>query len=159
MIQRKKILIVEDNSMVIALLRHILEKENFELQIVNDGNEGILAVGTPNLDLIIMDVMLPYRSGFEVISHAKKVNREVPIIILSSLGRVDNTIRDANNLGVFQVLSKPFSATELLSRIHFLMDQKPFKEPKKTGAPKRPHTAPEVKPRESSLGIHLPKKL
>ncbi|MEO1012346.1 MAG: response regulator transcription factor [Bacteroidota bacterium] len=134
MIARKKILIVDDDNMIIALLTFILERENFELSIAKDGNEGAEAVKTQNPDLIIMDVMLPYKSGFEVISLAKKTHTDIPILVLTTLGRVDLTLRDAEALGVAHVLSKPFNAHELLSWIHLLL-KKPeeFKIARKSG--------------------------
>ena len=147
MIPRKKILIVDDDKMVLALLTFILERENFELSVAKDGNEGSEAVNTQNPDLIIMDVMLPYKSGFEVISLAKKTHKDIPILVLTTLGRVDLTLRDAEALGVAHVLSKPFNANELLSWIHSLLKRpEEVKITKKSGktamAQKHPSTYP-----------------
>ena len=111
--EKKRVLIVEDDEMVIKLLQFILEKEGFELIIARDGNEGADAVKTANPDLILMDIMLPYKSGLEVISLAKKELNEVPIIVLSSLGQVEQTIDAAVRLGVSEVIAKPFMVDDL----------------------------------------------
>ena len=114
---KKRILIVEDDEMAITLLQLLLEKEGFELVIARDGNQGTEALKTANPDLILMDIMLPYKSGMEVISIAKKNLKDVPIIVLSYLGKVNQTNEEALRLGVSDVIAKPFVVPKLIAKI------------------------------------------
>jgi|TARA_R110002051_G_scaffold88179_3_gene155391 two-component system response regulator VicR len=114
---KKRILIVEDDEMAIKLLQLLLEKEGFELVIARDGNQGTEALKTANPDLILMDIMLPYKSGMEVISIAKKNLKDVPIIVLSYLGKVNQTNEEALRLGVSDVIAKPFVVPKLIAKI------------------------------------------
>lgn len=118
---KKRILIVEDDEIVIKLLQFLLEKEGFELVIARNGNQGTRALQTSNLDLILMDIMLPYKSGMEVISIAKKKLMDVPIIILSSVGKVEQTIDEAVLLSVSDVIAKPFVVGQLIGKIKLLL--------------------------------------
>ncbi|WP_273568608.1 response regulator transcription factor [Maribacter halichondriae] len=118
---KKRILIVEDDEMVITLLKILLEKEGFQLVVARDGNKGAEAVQNIKPDLILMDIMLPYKSGMEVISIAKKKYKEIPIIVLSALGQVEQTIDEAMRIGVADVIAKPFVVDKLLSRIRTLL--------------------------------------
>lgn len=115
--RQRNILIVEDDGLVVNILKHLLEKEGFKTIIARDGNEGAEAVENSTPDLIIIDLMLPYQSGLEVASLALKKNKNVPIIVVSSLGLIDDTIKAALALGVHSVVSKPFAPAELLHLI------------------------------------------
>lgn len=115
--RQKKILIVEDDGLVVNILKHMLEKEGFETIIARDGNEGAAAVENSDPDLIIMDLIIPYQSGLEVASLSLKKNKNVPIIVVSSLGLIDDTIKAALALGVHSVMSKPFAPSKLVNRI------------------------------------------
>ncbi len=114
---KKKILIIEDDSLVVTILNYILENEGFETVVAEDGNEGAEALTNEKPDLILMDLLLPYKSGLEITSLAKHKYPEVPIIIVSSLGLIDETIQAAFKLGAHSVVSKPFLPTELVSKI------------------------------------------
>ena len=118
---KKRILIVEDDEIVIKLLQFLLEKEGFELVIARNGNQGTEALQTAKPDLILMDIMLPYKSGMEVISIAKKKLKEVPIIVLSSIGKVEQTIDEALLLRVSDVIAKPFAVGNLMEKIKSLL--------------------------------------
>jgi two-component system response regulator VicR len=118
---QKKILIVEDDEMVIKLLQLLLQKEGFELVIARDGNQGTEALQNTKPDLILMDIMLPYKTGMEVISIAKKKLKHVPIIVLSSIGNVEQTIDEALLLSVSDIMAKPFAADKLIAKIKLLL--------------------------------------
>jgi two-component system response regulator VicR len=68
-------------------------------------------------DLIITDIMLPFRSGLEIISYSKEHFENIPIIVVSSLGEEESTVVEAFNLGADDFVSKPFNPNELLVRI------------------------------------------
>jgi DNA-binding response OmpR family regulator len=113
----KKILIIEDDLLISSLVQFRLKKDGYETVLVKDGNEGIDAIDNQSPDLIITDVMMPFRSGIEIIHHAKKNHPEVPIIVLSSLGEEEEVVLEAFNLGVVDFIPKPFNPNELAIRV------------------------------------------
>lgn len=113
----KKILIIEDDLLISSLVQFRLKKDGYETVLVKDGNEGIEAIDSENPDLIITDVMMPFRSGIEIIHHAKNVFPDVPIIVLSSLGEEEEVVLEAFNLGVVDFIPKPFNPNELAIRV------------------------------------------
>lgn len=114
---KKVILIIEDDGLVVKVISYLLEKEGFNIVVAKDGNEGMEAIKTKRPDLILMDIILPYKSGLEITIYAKNKFPNVPIIVVSSLGLIDSTIIEAINLGVTTVISKPFSPNELVEKI------------------------------------------
>lgn len=113
----KKILIIEDDKLISSLVQFRLKKEGYDTMLVQDGNEGVDAIENFQPDLIITDVMMPYKSGIEVIQYARKNNAEVPIIVLSSLGEEEQVVLEAFNLGVADFVPKPFNPNELAIRV------------------------------------------
>lgn len=120
---KKKILIVEDNSLVVNIVSYLLKKEGFDIVVAKDGNEGAEALESERPDLILMDIVLPYMSGLEVTSLARQKLPKIPIIVVSSLGLIDQTIQDALSLGVYGVVSKPFLPIDLISKVKSALDQ------------------------------------
>ena len=112
----KKILIIEDDNLIIKILEFILKKEGYEIHIAKDGNEGIEKIGTILPDLIITDVMMPYKSGLEITAFVKKSHPTIPVIIVSALGKEDQTVIEGFKLGVDDFISKPFNPIELVLR-------------------------------------------
>lgn len=113
----KKILIIEDDLLISSLVQFRLKKDGYETHLVCDGNEGIKAIDSFLPDLIITDVMMPFRSGIEIIHHAKKSQPDTPIIVLSSLGEEEEVVLEAFNLGVADFIPKPFNPNELAIRV------------------------------------------
>ena len=117
----KKILLAEDNSILSLLLKFRLEKEGYELLIAVDGKEAIDLIEKHNPELILTDIMMPFVSGLEVISHVRnKLNKETPIIVFSSAGQ-EEIVLNAFNLGANDFMSKPFSPNELVIRAKRLL--------------------------------------
>lgn len=113
----KKILIIEDDLLISSLVQFRLKKDGYETHLVCDGNEGIKAIDEIRPDLIITDVMMPFRSGIEIIHHAKHTQPDIPIIVLSSLGEEEQVVLEAFNLGVADFIPKPFNPNELAIRV------------------------------------------
>lgn len=113
----KKILIIEDDLLISSMVQFRLKKDGYETIMVQDGNEGIRAIEEENIDLIITDVMMPFKSGIEIIHHARKIKPNVPIIVLSSLGAEEEIVLEAFNLGVADFVPKPFNPNELAIRV------------------------------------------
>lgn len=116
-----KIVIAEDNSTLSLLLKFRLEKEGYELLMAVDGKEAIELIKNNKPDLIITDIMMPFVSGLEVISHVRnKLELETPIIVFSSAGQEEMVIK-AFNLGANDFMGKPFSPNELVIRVKRLL--------------------------------------
>jgi DNA-binding response OmpR family regulator len=90
--------------------------------MVEDGIAGINAIENTSPDLIITDVMIPFKNGIEIINHAKKFSPKVPIIVLSSLGEEEGTVMEAFNLGASDFIPKPFNPNELAMRVKRLIN-------------------------------------
>ncbi len=117
----KKVLLAEDNSVLSLLLKFKLEKEGYQLFIAVNGKEAIEIVEAHSPDIILTDIMMPFVSGLEVISHVRnKLEIQTPIIVFSSAGQEEMVIK-AFNLGATDFMSKPFSPNELSIRIKRLM--------------------------------------
>jgi len=113
----KKILIIEDDKIIKGIIEFILKKEGYETEFAFDGLAGIDKIASFKPDLIITDVMLPYKSGLEIISFAKSLNEKTPIIVISSLGKEDLTVVEAFKLGASDILAKPFNPMELTTKL------------------------------------------
>lgn len=113
----KKILIIEDDLLISSLVQFRLKKDGYDTHLVSDGNEGIKAIDAYLPDLIITDVMMPFRSGIEIIHYAKQSQPNTPIIVLSSLGEEEQVVLEAFNMGVADFVSKPFNPNELAIRV------------------------------------------
>lgn len=112
-----KILIAEDDALMIKILEFILKKEGYEVTSCKDGLSAIEKIPVIQPDLIITDIMLPYRSGLEIINFSKENYENIPVIVVSALGEEEGTVVEAFNLGADDFVSKPFNPNELVLRI------------------------------------------
>lgn len=115
----RKILIVEDNNDIHNLIKEILEKENYVTMDAYSGTEAILLLEKENIDLILLDLMLPGINGEEII---KKVH-DIPIIVISAKNSVDDKVNVLLN-GANDYITKPFEAKELVARIKVQLRKK-----------------------------------
>jgi two-component system, OmpR family, response regulator VicR len=113
----KKILVIEDDGIINNIIEFLLKKEGYEIEIARDGIEGLEKLTLNQPDLIITDIMMPYRSGLEITHFAKTNYPKIPIIIVSVLGKEDHTIIEAFKLGADDLIAKPFSPVELILRV------------------------------------------
>jgi DNA-binding response OmpR family regulator len=117
----KKILIIEDDVLMAKMLQFILKKEGYQLTIAKDGLNAIERIPTILPDLIITDIMMPYKSGLEVINFVKNNYKTIPVIVLSALGEEERTVVEAFQLGVDDFVAKPFNPNELMLRVKRLL--------------------------------------
>ena len=115
----KKILIVEDSNEIIELIKIYLEQEEYDILTSGDGEEAIELFETEELNLIVLDIMLPKLNGYEVIKRIRKQSN-IPVIILSAKTQDTDKILGLN-LGADDYLSKPFNPLELVARINAQM--------------------------------------
>jgi two-component system alkaline phosphatase synthesis response regulator PhoP len=115
-----RVLVVEDQSDLAELLAHNLRVEGLETLVAADGNEAVRVTDTWSPDLVILDLMLPGRDGFEVLRAIRGRTRDLPVLILSARGEAEDKIRGFR-LDADQYVTKPFSLPELLERVHALL--------------------------------------
>ncbi len=118
-----RILLVEDSMSLCEALSTVLQKEKYEVQVANDGEAGLQLALSNIFDLIILDVMMPKKSGFEVLSHIREKRITTPVIMLTALSQEYNKVKGLG-LGADDYLPKPFSTAELLARIRALLRRK-----------------------------------
>lgn len=117
-----RILIVEDEISIANFISDGLKEEGFAVDVATNGKKG-LELALNNLyvyDVILLDWMLPGLSGIEICRHIRKVNQQIPIIILSAKDTVDDAVFGLDT-GANDYIRKPFSFEELLARIRVLM--------------------------------------
>ncbi len=114
------ILVIEDEPKLAEFIKKGLEEENFNIDVAFDGSIGERMALKNNYDIIVLDVILPYKNGFEVCKAIRAKKQNTPIIMLSALDALDDKITGFNS-GVDDYLVKPFEFKELLARIHSLL--------------------------------------
>lgn len=115
-----KILVAEDELNMRKGLQDNLEFEGYEVNCAEDGEEALKQIKENNYDLIILDLMMPKMSGFDVCKAARKIGIETPIILLTAKGdEIDKVL--GLELGADDYVTKPFSLRELLARIKAIL--------------------------------------
>ena len=113
------ILIVEDEKRLANALKQILLEQKYMADVVNDGNDGLDYGLSGIYDLIILDVMLPYRDGFEIAAELRKNKIETPILMLTAKDTIHDKVSGLDS-GADDYMTKPFAPEELLARIKAL---------------------------------------
>lgn len=114
-----KILIVEDEAGLRQGLEINLRHENYDTATAADGEEAIRLFHSEQPDLVLLDLMLPKKSGFEVLDHIRKVSK-VPVILLTARGQETDKVRGLRS-GADDYVTKPFGVQELSARIDAVM--------------------------------------
>jgi len=118
-----RILVVEDNRDTSALLRDLLEAEGYEVNSVLTGEAAFEALdATPDIDLLVLDLMLPGMSGYEVIERlrGRAELADIPVLVLSALASVSARVRGLRD-GADDYMTKPFLPEELVARTRTLV--------------------------------------
>lgn len=120
---KSKILIVEDEESLALGLEYNLKEENYSVVIAKDGREALEIFETEKFDLIIIDIMLPYYNGFELVEIIRKKEPRIPLLILTAKSKNEDKIKGFE-LGVDDYLTKPFHLEELLLRIKRMLKRR-----------------------------------
>ncbi|WP_089830110.1 response regulator transcription factor [Halolactibacillus halophilus] len=115
----KHVLIIEDDFAISEVLKAYLKKANFLVSQAYDGIEGMTQFDKISPDIIILDVMLPYKNGWDVLKDIRSVSM-VPVIMLTALGDIDDKLTGLNG-GADDYIEKPFEAEEVLARIQAVL--------------------------------------
>src|SRR5215475_1546860 len=120
----KKILIADDEPNIVTALEFVLSRAGFELRIARDGEAAWQAISEFQPDLVLLDVMMPVRNGFEVCQMIREnaAWQNMKIVMLTAKGR-DTEVSKGLALGADAYVSKPFSTKELVERVQELLGQ------------------------------------
>ena len=119
-IEVSKVLIIEDSAEVIALLERILGEQGYEVRSALDGESGLIRATDDPPDLVILDVGLPGRDGFQVAMELRRRQIMAPVLMLTARGAVSDRVSGLE-AGADDYLPKPFDAEELLARVRALL--------------------------------------
>lgn len=128
------LLLIEDDKELAGLMTAFLARHGFQVDVVNDGRQGLARALANRNDLVILDVMLPHLAGMEVLRYVRRQSR-IPIIIVTARGAPEDRVAGLQ-AGADDYLSKPFEPDELLARIqavlrrsgHFRLDRRDIVE-------------------------------
>lgn len=120
----KKVLIADDEQNIVISLEFLMKREGFEVLVANDGDEAIRRIRADQPDLVLLDVMMPKKSGFEVCQEVKAdpALATVRILMLTAKGR-DTEVAKGLALGADAYMTKPFSTRELVDKVRSLLEQ------------------------------------
>ena len=119
---KPSVLIVEDETGLVELLRYNLERAGFDVGVAGDGEEAMTAIAEHRPDIVLLDWMLPLMSGIEVCRQIRRQpdTANLPIIMLTARGEEGDRVRGLD-AGADDYVAKPFSPTELISRIRAVL--------------------------------------
>ena len=116
-----KILIVDDEQEIVALVKRYAEREGYETMCAYDGAEAVEICKTEDLDMIIMDVMMPEIDGFQACKEIRKM-KDIPVLMLSARGAEYDKLFGFE-VGVDDYVTKPFSPKELMARVNVIINR------------------------------------
>lgn len=125
-IMNSRVLLVEDEEALRLFLGDSLRNEGYDVEYARDGHEGLekatrsLSPSAPAIDLIILDIMLPRKDGFEVCQAIRAAGRPTPILMLTARGQIEDTVKGLK-IGADDYVTKPFDMAELMARVGALM--------------------------------------
>lgn len=126
-----KILIVDDDPIVLDSCKRVFEAEGFEVSLVPSADEALTAMENNAFDILLIDVKMPERDGMYLIRAVKKQWPEVPIVVMSGYPTPE-TIAEGLHLGAEEFIAKPFTPDELLKIVHEVLQKGEDHENKKS---------------------------
>ena len=120
----KKVLIADDEPNIVTSLEFLMSKSGYEVQVARNGEEALALVESFRPDLVLLDVMMPQRSGYEVCQRmrAREDWRHIKIVMLSAKGR-EAEVSKGLSLGADAYVTKPFSNRELIAQVAALIGE------------------------------------
>ena len=120
----KKVLIADDEQNIVISLEFLMKREGYQVEVANDGEEAVRRIRASRPDLVLLDVMMPKKSGFEVCQEIRSDPEMagVRILMLTAKGR-DTEVAKGLALGADAYMTKPFSTRELVDKVRNLQEQ------------------------------------
>jgi two-component system, OmpR family, alkaline phosphatase synthesis response regulator PhoP len=118
----KRVLIADDEPNIVTSLEFLMEEAGYEIRVATDGQEALDLAASFNPDLVLLDLMFPVKSGYEVCQQLKSApaTRNIKVVVLSAKGR-DVEVAKARELGADAYITKPFSTRELVAKVRELL--------------------------------------
>lgn len=120
----KKVLLIEDEPNIIEAIRFILSRDGWTVETHSDGGTAVEAVDAKSPDIVILDVMLPNKSGFDILRELREMAAHAsrPVMMLTARGqRKDRDMAEASGVSMF--MTKPFSNSDMLEAVRTLAGQ------------------------------------
>lgn len=120
----KKVLVIDDEEEILALLKVRLERAGYAVSLANDGRTGVRQAEEEAPDVILLDLMMPEMDGFQVCKQLKMTQRtaQIPVVALTALGE-EESAKKALKLGIEAYIVKPFDSEMLLSALKDALKQ------------------------------------
>ena len=120
----KKVLIADDEQNIVISLEFLMKREGYQVEVANDGEEAVRRIRASRPDLVLLDVMMPKKSGFEVCQEIRSDPEMagVRILMLTAKGR-DTEVAKGLALGADAYMTKPFSTRELVDEVRSMLEQ------------------------------------
>jgi len=119
----QRILIIDDDHHILLMVKKMLERAGFEVDLASNGNEGLELFQKMQADLVITDIIMPEKEGLETIREMKRLRSDLKIIAMSGGGKIsaDNYLETAKIFGANLVLEKPFSQKTMVDAVNTLL--------------------------------------
>ena len=117
-----RLLIIEDERKIARIIAEALRREHHAVDVTHDGDEGLNMAMSEPYDLLVVDRMLPGRSGTDIVQDLRGQGKDMPILLLTALGTTEDKTFGLDS-GADDYLVKPFAIAELTARVRALLDQ------------------------------------
>ncbi|MGM0500118.1 MAG: response regulator transcription factor [Bacillota bacterium] len=114
--KKDKILIAEDDQSISRLIAYKFEKENYEIKIIEEGDEVLEEIKSVDYDALVLDLMLPVLDGMQILKKIREEDIKIPVLVLSAKSQEEDILQGLN-AGADDYLTKPFRPDELLLRL------------------------------------------
>ena len=119
----QKILIIDDEPHILMMLKKMMEKAGYDIDLASNGHEGMKLFQKSPSDLVITDIIMPEKEGLETIREMKRIQPELKIIAMSGGGKIsaESYLETASIFGANRVIQKPFTQKEMVTAVNELM--------------------------------------
>ena len=123
---KAKILIADDEPNIVISLEYLMKREGYDVIVARDGAQALAAVIRERPDLVLLDVMMPLMSGFDVCQQVRSTPKvkDTPIVMLTAKGR-DTDVAKGMAMGATAYMAKPFSTKEIAAKVRELLERGP----------------------------------
>ncbi len=123
-----RILVIEDERKTAAYLRKGLSENGYQVDIAYEGEDGLSLAMTGVHDFIVLDIMMPGRNGWSILSELRRAGKKTPVLFLTARDTIQDRVKGLES-GADDYLVKPFAFSELLARIHSVLRRGPARQP------------------------------
>jgi len=118
-----RILIIDDEPHILLMLKKMLERAGYEIDLASNGKEGLALFQNKPSDLVITDIIMPEKEGLETIREMRRIQSELKIIAMSGGGKIsaENYLNTAKIFGASRIIEKPFSQQDMVSTVRELL--------------------------------------